>query len=197
MGSIEEDSSVASRQREVILPLCSALMRLHWECCVCPALGSLGGQRLNWRELSGGPTRTWWRGWSMFSAERARVLELFSLEKTRLRGGLDSMCKYLQWGHKENRVLFSRDCWRWLCLSSQRLPLPTPGYLQQSSTPARERPLGSQCDLLFSTLRSCFQSVDVLVVAQAEVSSNFKYIYNSSLPFGVKSSVWEVDQCYG
>lgn len=87
LGDIEEGSRVASRQREVILPLCWALIRLHRECYVCPALGSPGGQRLDWKEFNGEPT-TWWRGRSMSSAERARVLGPFSLEKTRLRGVL-------------------------------------------------------------------------------------------------------------
>lgn len=87
LGSIGEGSSVASRQREIILRLYSALFRLHWECCVsCWTDTTPGGQRprlerVQWR------TNKPMKGMEhLLYAERARVLGLFSLEKTRFKG---------------------------------------------------------------------------------------------------------------
>ncbi|KAK4831158.1 hypothetical protein QYF61_015628 [Mycteria americana] len=74
-------NSVASRTREVIVPLYSALVRPHLECCV--------------HQKS--------------YEERLRELGLFSLEKRRLRGDLIALYNYLKGGCREVGVgLFSQ-----------------------------------------------------------------------------------------
>ena len=83
--------SISSRWREVVLPLCSALLRPHPECWVqCWALQYRRDadilERVQQRDMN--MTK---RMEHLLCEKRLRQLGLFSLEKRRLRGDLINM----------------------------------------------------------------------------------------------------------
>jgi len=108
--------SVASRLREVILPLCSALMRPHLECCV-QFWGPQNREDMDVLERVQRRATKMIRGLEYLSYDdRLREVGLFSLEQRRLQGHLRAAFQHLKGTYRKD----GEGLLTWVCSDRTR-----------------------------------------------------------------------------